>query len=158
MPHEVYMSTGKPTEPLSEMEMLDRDWLNGGLALIRAFTKAAAENNGFTDVSVSHTPFNSRTPECLSLIINFSTAKIQGCRNARPKRIDEGLSRFERDILDINGALDRNLRKKQSPDDIQYTMPLSRHTVPDVTAAIKEKMAQKLPVSAYIAQLESPKR
>lgn len=158
MPHEVHMSTGEPTEPKSEMERLDRDWLNGGLALVRAFAQAVAEENGFSDVSVHHAPFNSRTAEDVSLIIRFNAANIKGCRNARPRRIEDGLKRFEQEMLEINEAIDRNLRKGNKEDTIQYRLPLSRYSVSKVSSKIKERLATKLPVSAFLTHLSSPKR
>lgn len=159
MQQEVYMALGgdPTTKPATETERLDKDWLNGGLALIRAYTEATLKDHGFSDIKIYADPFNMNHKD-LSLTIEFNTANVKGCRNARHNSIVSGLKRFEDSMLDINGTLNRNLRKDTPTDEMRYTLPLDREFVPKIAGNIKKKLASQIPVSAYLAHLNQPKR
>ncbi len=152
MVNEVYRTLGEAPKTKTEEEILDGCWLNGGMALIRAFIEAKAKDHGFENVKLSQPHVGYPR---MDLTISFNSISQE--KNADKVRVphrERNLRSFERDILKAVGRLDKNLIHNRPQGEEIYTVPLSRDMVSPVARAIKLEMAEKIPTSAYIAQLK----
>lgn len=152
-PHEISndtMTLDKKDEAPRQM-----DWLNGGLALIRAYTESVAAQYQFSDVRVSPAPYSggNMNTQDVSLRISFNTESIKGCRNVRDAKVNAALESFQKDMVEINGYLHRHFYK--DAEDVHYTLPLHKGSVTFTASKIKEKLAAGLPAESFIDYLKS---
>jgi len=150
---EHYMAIdNSPPPTTSEEDFLDRDPLNGGLALIKAFVERTAKDCGFGDIEAHHVPFRPGDYGNLDLTISFNV-NAKGCRNAKAQRETKALEKFEEAILAVTDRISKNLVKGHEKE--SYTVPLNRSTVPQIAHNIQKHLAPRMPTSSFLRYLNN---